>query len=408
MTRSPDHPITSDPLLRFRSEFPILEKTVYLISNSLGAMPRAAAAALAEYADTWATRGVRAWADSWWDMSVAVGDEIAPLLGAPAGSVSMLPNVTVASAVLLSSLDYAGGRNRIVMVDGEFPSIRYVYESLATRLGAEVVTVPSPDGDGLTADESRIADAIDDRTALVAISHVLYKSAYVLDIAPIAEKCGRTGALLALDTYQSVGTLPVSVEALGADALVGGVLKWLCGGPGGAYLYVRPELRRRLAPSLTGWMAHRAPFDFEPPPIRQRADAFRFLLGTPAIPALYAAREGPQIVARAGIEKIREKSLRQTSRLIALGEERALRCATPRAPARRGGTAAVDFDNALEVSQELNARDIVVDYRPGVGIRMSPHFYTEDSELDRAFEAIDEIRSTGAWRRWQARPSLVT
>jgi kynureninase len=408
MARGLDRYGVADSLLRFRSEFPILEKTTYLISNSLGAMPRAAARALAEYAQTWATRGVRAWADSWWDMSVTVGDRIAPLLGAPAGSVSMLPNVTTASAVVLSSLGYAPPRNRIVMIEGEFPSVRYVYDSLATRLGAEIAVVPSPGGDGLSADEERILDAIDERTALVTISHVLFKSAFVLDVAPIAEKCRRVGALLVLDAYQSVGTLPVSVEALGTDMLVGGVLKWLCGGPGGAFLYVRPDLSRRLEPALTGWMAHPAPFDFEPPPMRYRDDAFRFLIGTPDIPALYAAREGPAIVAEAGIEAIRRKSLRQTSRLIALAEERGWRCSTPRDPARRGGSAAVEFENALEVSRELNDRGVVVDYRPGVGIRLSPHFYTEDRELDLAFEAMDEIRATGCWRRWQGRRALVT
>ncbi len=401
-------PIVPDPLLRFRPQFPILEKTTYLISNSLGAMPKAAARALAEYAETWATRGVRAWADGWWEMSVSVGEEIVPLLGAPSGSVAMLPNVTTTVAVLISALDWSGPRNRVVMIDGEFPSVRYVADGLGRRLGAEIAEIPSPRGDGLSADEAQIVDAIDDRTALVAISHVLFKSAFILDILPIAEKCRRVGALLVLDAYQSVGTLPVSVDALGVDVVVGGVLKWLCGGPGGAFLYVRPELGKSLKPSLTGWMAHPAPFDFDPPPMRYRDDAFRFLLGTPAIPALYAAREGPRIVAEAGIEAIREKSLRQTSRLIALAEERGWRCPTPREPARRGGTAAVDFDNALEVSRELNARDVVVDYRPGVGIRISPHFYTEDRELDEAFEAIDEIRAEGAWRRWQGRPSLVT
>ena len=221
-----------------------------------------------------------------------------------------------------------------------------------------------PAATGSAADEERILSAIDERTALVAISHVLFKSAFVLDVAPIAEKCRRAGALLVLDAYQSVGTLPVSVESLGADMLVGGVLKWLCGGPGGAFLYVRPDLARTLEPALTGWMAHPAPFDFEPPPMRYRDDAFRFLIGTPDIPALYAAREGPAIVAEAGIEAIREKSLRQTSRLIALAEERGWRCSTPRDPARRGGTAAVDFENALEVSREFNYRGVVVDYRP--------------------------------------------
>lgn len=398
----------SDPLLRLRPEFPILERSTYLISNSLGAMPRAAARALSEYAQTWAERGVRAWADSWWDMSAAVGDEIAPLIGAPAGAVTMLPNVTTASAVVLSSLDYGGPRNRVVLTDGEFPSVRYVYESLGARLGAEVVTVPSPLADGLAADESRIIEAIDERTALVAISHVLFKSAFVLDVRAVAEKCRRSGALLVLDAYQSVGTLPVSVDALGVDLLVGGVLKWLCGGPGGAFLYVRPERRRELTPALTGWMAHPAPFAFEPPPMRYRDDAFRFLLGTPAVAALYAAREGPRIVRQAGIAAIREKSLRQTGRLIDLARERGFPCATPGEPSRRGGTASVDPPHALEVSRELNARDVLVDYRPGVGIRLSPHFYTEDAELDRVFETIDEVLRTEAWKRWSGSRSLVT
>ncbi|HEV8609642.1 MAG TPA: aminotransferase class V-fold PLP-dependent enzyme [Thermoanaerobaculia bacterium] len=400
--------MTADSLLRFRPEFPILEKTTYLISNSLGAMPRAAADALAEYANTWATRGVRAWAEAWWEMSVAVGDEIAPLIGAPGGSVTILPNVTIAAGVLLSSLDFRPPRSRVVMVDGEFPTVRYLCETLGPRLGAEIVVVPSPRGDGLAADESRIAESIDGRTALVALSHVLFKSAFVLDVPAIAEKCRREGALLALDAYQSVGTMPVSVDALGIDVVLGGVLKWLCGGPGAAFLWVRPELRSRLRPSLTGWMAHPAPFDFEPPPMRWRDDAFRFLLGTPAVPALYAAREGPRIVRQAGVEAIRAKSLKQTGRLLELARERGFRSPTPVDPPRRGGTVAVDFDHALEVSRELNARDVIVDYRPGAGIRMSPHFYTTDGELDRAFEVIEEIRASGEWRRWTNQPAIVT
>lgn len=400
--------MTADPLLRFRPEFPILEKTTYLISNSLGAMPRAAARSLAEYAETWATRGVRAWAEGWWEMSVEVGDEIAPLIGASAGSVTMLPNVTIAAAVLLSSLDFRPPRNRIVMVEGEFPTVRYLCETLGPRLGAEIVVVPSPGGDGLTADEARIRNAIDGRTALVAASHVLFKSAFVLDVPAIAEKCRREGALLALDAYQSVGTIPVDVDALGVDVLMGGVLKWLCGGPGAAFLWVRPDVRPGLRPALTGWMAHPAPFDFDPPPMRWRDDAFRFLLGTPAVPALYAAREGPRLVRQAGIEPIRAKSLRQTSRLLDLARSRGFRSPTPAEPARRGGTVAVDFEHALEVSRELNSRDVVVDYRPGAGIRLSPHFYTADMELDRAFGAIDEIRASGAWERWSNRPVIVT
>ncbi len=369
-------------------------------------MPRGAAGALAEYADIWATRGVRAWAESWWDLSVSAGDEIAPLIRASNGTVTMLPNVTSAVAVIASALDYSGARNRIVTTDGEFPSVRYVLEALGSRLGARVVTVPSPAADGLAMDEDRIVSSIDEKTSLVVVSHVLFKSAFVVDVAAIAERCRRVGALLLVDAYQSVGTIPVSVDEL--DLLAGGVLKWLCGGPGGAFLYVRPEVRSRLEPSLTGWMAHPAPFAFEPPPIRHREDAFRFLLGTPAIPALYAAREGPRIVREAGIHAIREKSLRQTARLIALAEARGLSCATPRDPARRGGTVAVDFEHSLEVSRELNARDVLVDYRPGVGVRLSPHFYTDDAELDRGFRLLDEIRMSGSWRRHERSERTVT
>jgi len=400
--------MSPDSLLRFRPEFPILQSSTYLNSNALGAMPKAAARALAEYAETWATRGVRAWAEGWWDLSVTVGDEIAPLIGAAPRTVTMLPNATVASAVLLSSFDYRGPRRRIVILDGEFPSVRYVYQALASRLGAEVVTVPSPRGDGLAADESRIVSSIDDRTAIVAISHVLYKSAFVVDVAPIAKKCRQVGALLVLDAYESVGTMPVSVDTLGVDVLVGGVLKWLCGGAGAAFLYVRPERRKSLTPALTGWLAHAAPFAFEPPPIRHRDDAFRFLLGTPAIPALYAAREGPRIVREAGPAAIREKSLRQTALVAELARRRGFRSAAAPEPSRRGGTVAVEVPNGLEVSRELNARDVVVDFRPGVGIRLSPHFYTEDAEIDHAFQAIDEILASGAWERWKGRGSLVT
>ena len=396
-----------DALLRFRSEFPILEKTIYLISNSLGAMPRAAEAALSRYASEWKTRGVRAWADGWWDLSVAVGDEIAPLIEAGPGCVTMLPNVTTAQAVLLSSLEYPPGRNRILLVEGEFPSIRYVYEGLAPRLGARVEVVPSPGRNGLEVDEERLVDAIDERTALVAISHVLFKSAFVTYLRPILAKADRVGALVAVDAYQSVGTLPVSVRAPEIPVLIGGVLKWLCGGPGGAFLYVHPAWRARLRPSLTGWFAHRRPFSFEDE-MDLRDDAFRFLLGTPPVPALFAAAEGPKILREAGIAGIRAKSLRQTGLAMELARERGFAVATPGSPERRGGTVSVDFPRALEVSRELNARDVCVDYRPGVGIRMSPHFYNTDEEIVRSFEEVDKILAEEAWKKWKDRIPIVT
>ena len=307
----------TDPLLRFRSEFPILDSTTYLVSNSLGAMPRAVPERLLEYANEWATRGVRAWAQGWWEMPVAVGDEIAPLIGAWPGEVAMVPTVSGAQAQVLSALEYSPGRDAIVMSALDFPSVRYVYDGLATRLGARIVVVPSEDGMGV--EEDRLIDAIDERTRLVAISHVLFRSAHVMDVARICARAHEVGALVSLDAYHSVGVLPVDVRALGVDFLTGGVLKWLCGGPGGCFLWVRPELGTTLAPALTGWQAHRHPFAFAPE-MEYAEGAWRWLAGTPVIPALYAATAGPRILREAGIEAIRAKSTRQTSRLIELAD----------------------------------------------------------------------------------------
>ena len=395
----------SDPLLRFRDRFPILETTTYLVSNSLGAMPGTVADRLAEYARDWATRGVRAWAERWWEMPVAVGDEIAPLIGAGAGEVAMVPNVSIAQAQVLSALDYSGGRDTIVMTALDFPSVRYVYDELATRLGARIVVVPSDDGIGVS--EDRLLDAIDERTRLVAISHVLFRSAYVMDVARIAARAHEMGALVSLDAYHSVGVLPVDVHALGADFLTGGVLKWLCGGPGGCFLWVRPEVSAAVAPAITGWQAHRHPFAFEPE--MDYADAaWRWLGGTPVIPALFAATEGPRILREAGIDAVRAKSVRQTERLIALADERGYAVAAPRDAARRGGTVAFDVPHAREVSRALLAQDVIVDYRPGAGIRVAPHFYTSDEELEAVVALIDDILARETWKRYTDERSIVT
>lgn len=395
-----------DPLLRFRAEFPILERSTYLVSNSLGAMPRAVPGRLAEYADAWAELGVRAWARGWWEMPLSVGDEVAPLIGAGPGEVAMVANVSVAQATVLSALDYAGPRDTVVMTGLDFPSVRYVYDGLARRLGARVKVVPG-DADGLGVDMGALLAAIDERTRLVAVSHVLFRSAYVLDAAAICRRAREVGALVCLDAYHSVGVLPVDVKSLGVDFLTGGVLKWLCGGPGGSFLYASPEMSERYAPALTGWQAHAHPFAFDDA-MEPAAGAARWLSGTPAIPALYAAVEGPRILRAAGIEAVRAKSTRQTGRLIALADARGYRVNAPRDAARRGGTVAFDVPHAREVAQWLLARDIVVDYRPGAGIRVAPHFYTSDAELDTAVAAIDEVLATGAWREYADRQSVVT
>ena len=395
----------SDPLLRFRDEFPILGTSNYLVSNSLGAMPRSVPARLAEYAEQWATRGVRAWADGWWSMPVSVGDEIAPLIGAGNGEVAMVPNVSIAQAQIMSALEYDRGRDTIVMTELDFPSVRYVYDELATRLGARVVVVPSDDGIGI--DEERLMAAIDERTRLVSISHVLFRSAFVVDVTRVATHAHAMGALVAVDAYHSVGVLPVDVAGLDVDFLTGGVLKWLCGGPGGCFLWVRPEVSEKVKPAVTGWQAHQHPFAFEPE--MHHADAaWRWLGGTPVIPALFAATEGARLLREAGMEAVRAKSLRQTSRLIALADARGFTTTVPREAARRGGTVAFDVPHAREVAQALLSRGVIVDFRPGAGIRVAPHFYTRDDEVDAVVAAIDEILANSEWTRYVDTRSVVT
>jgi kynureninase len=395
----------SDPLLAYRAEFPILERTTYLVSHSLGAMPRSVPDRLAEYVDTWAELGVRAWANGWWEMPLEVANEIAPLLGASAGDVAMVPNVSIGQAMVISALRYTPPRDRIVMTELDFPSVRYVYDQLAPRLGATVVVVPSDDG--VCIDENRLIEAIDERTALVAISHVLFRSAYIMDVTAVCRHAHDVGALVSLDAFHSVGVMPVDVKQIGADFLTGGVLKWLCGGPGACFLYASTDASSRYAPAITGWQAHRRPFGFEGE--MDYADgAARWLSGTPVIPALYAATEGPRLVRRAGIEAIRAKSTRQTLRLIELADERGYPVRAPRDSARRGGTVAIDVPHAYQIAQFLLSRDIIVDYRPNAGIRIAPHFYTSDAEVERVITAIDEALATDAWQRFGERRSVVT
>jgi kynureninase len=394
-----------DPLLRFRDRFPILARSTYLVSNSLGAMPASTAARLAEYADSWNTLGVKAWASRWWQLPIEVGDVVAPLMGAPAGTVSMVPTVSQAQAMILSALTFVPARDEIVMTALDFPSVRYVTDELAPKLGARVTVVPSDDGVGI--DVQRVIDAITSRTALVAISHVLFKSAYIMDVAPIIARAHAVGALVALDAYHAVGVIPLDVPALGVDFYMGGVLKWLCGGPGGCFLWVSPEQSAALRPALTGWQAHQRPFAFEPT-LDPASGAWRWLGGTPTVPALYAALDGPRIIAEAGMTAIREKSMRQTARLLALADARGFAVHAPRDPARRGGTVAFDVPHGPAVAQALLARDIVIDYRPGAGIRVAPHFYTTDEELEAAVATLDDILASRAWEPFAANRPVVT
>jgi len=282
----------TDDLLRYRSEFPILERTTYLINNSLAAMPRGVYDALHGYADMWATRGVRAWEGRWWMLAAEVGDQIGALMNAPRGSVAIHPNVTTCQAVVASCFDFSGKRNKVVYSDLNFPSVMYFWEAQRER-GARVHMIKT---DGISVPTERLLEAIDENTLLVPVSHVIFRSAYINDARAIVERAHRVGAHVVLDTFQSLGTVPVDVQELGVDFACGGVLKWLCGGPGVAYLYVRPDLGRKLEPKFTGWLAHQEPFGFEVGPIRYADPPYRFMNGTPNIPAMEAAQPGLKII----------------------------------------------------------------------------------------------------------------
>jgi kynureninase len=379
-----------DSLLGWRKEFPILESTVYFISHSLGAMPRRTRDRLNEYAEIWSTRSIRAWEEGWWQMPVTVGNLIGQIIGAAPGEVTMHPNVSICQSIIASCFDWTARRNKIVSEGLNFPSNLYIHHQLEA-LGARVVTVPSEDG--TTIPQDTLLAAIDEETRLVSVSHVIFKSSYIQDLARIVRRAHEVGALVVADIYQSAGTVPLNVRELDVDFATGGSVKWLCGGPGAGYLYVRRDLWPALRPKFTGWMAHKQPFAFDPSEIDFADDAFRFLNGTPNIPGLYAARSGYEIINEVGVEKIRAKSVRQTERLMQLADEAGFRVNSPGNSAERGGTVTLDIPNGYEVTQELLRRDFLVDYRPGAGIRVAPHFYTKDEELELVIREIQSIQT---------------
>jgi kynureninase len=378
---------STDALLRWRAEFPILENTTYMISHSLGPMPRRAERALKEFTDTWATRGIRAWNEGWWDMPLTCGDLIGSIIGASKGRVAMHQNVSIAQTIVCSCFDWSGARKRLVTDGLNFPSNDYIYHGLA-RQGAEIVSVPS--ADGMTIPLERILEAIDERTLLVSISHVAFRSSYLHDLKTITERAHAVGAYIVADLYQSAGIVPLDVAALQVDFAVGGSVKWLLGGPGAGYLYVRPDLDATLRPAATGWAAHAHPFEFENGPIQYANDMHRFLNGTPNVPAMYSARSGYEIVNEIGVDVIRAKSKRQTQRMIELADAAGLAVHSPRDPELRGGTVIFNVPEGRRVTDELIRRQILVDYRPGAGVRVAPHFYTTDAEIE---ETVGEMQS---------------
>ncbi len=370
-------------LTAYRERFPILAHTTYLISHSLGPMPADAEQRVLAYTSSWSTRGIRAWSEGWWELPLTVGDQIGRLLGAPTGTTVMHQNVTVAEAVVLSCFDLRGERNRIVYEEENFPSVRYLQQA---QRGAEIV---------VCRDEEEIVDAIDERTLLVPITHVIFKTGRIQDVEPIIRRAHEVGAYVVLDAYQSLGTVPLDVTELGVDFAVGGSVKWLCGGPGAGWLYVRPDLVERLEPTFVGWQAHKQPFDFAPE-LEYADGVARFLTGTPNVPALYAATAGYDIVEEIGVERIRERSIGQTELLVGLLDEAGFEVMSPRTPDRRGGSVVVRTPDFPRVHAELDARDILCDFRPDVGLRIGPHFFNTDEEIELIVSSIREIVGRGA------------
>jgi kynureninase len=388
----------------WREHFPVLSRTVYMISNSLGAMPRATADHLAEYAEIWATRGVRAWEEHWWEMARETGNRVARIINAPADTVSMHENVTTAHMVALSTLDATPRKRTIVCQESDFPSMLYLFQA-QQRAGFDVRIVPAePD---LSMSLERMLAAIDDQTLVVCLSHVLFKTSYITEARAVIERAHQFGARVILDVYQSAGIIPVDVVALEVDVAVGGCLKWLCGGPGASFMYTRPDLLTSTSPRYTGWVAQRQPFEFDLGG-SLRTDGMRMMNGTPSIPAYYAARAGLDIIAEVGVDRIRRRSMVMTARLLELADDYGFASAASRDPERLAGTVAVMVPHARHVSRALKAREVLVDYRPGVGIRLSPHFYNTMDEIDRAMAEIQDIVRTKAYDVEQPFESLVS
>jgi len=359
-----------------------------MISHSLGAMPRRVFESMDEFTDMWAARGIRAWEEGWWDMPITIGNLIGQIIGAGPGEVVMQQNVSICQWIVTSCFDWSGPRNKLVTDGLNFPSNDYIYHGLKKQ-GAEVVQAASPDG--LTMPLENMLAAIDERTQLVSVSHVAFRSSYIQDLAAITQKAHAVGAKVIADLYQSAGVVPVNVRELNLDFATGGSVKWLCGGPGAGYLYVRRDLWPELEPAATGWAAHKEPFQFAGGAMEFAPDASRFLNGTPNVPAMYAAKSGYQIVNEIGVEAIRQKSVRQTQRLIELADEAGFPVRTCRDARQRGGVLILDVPDGKEVAAELARREVLLDYRPQAGIRIAPHFYTSDEELDHTIGEIRKI-----------------
>jgi len=375
-----------------RDDFPILADSTYLVSHSMGAAPVGARDALRRYWEEWAADGPEAW-ERWLPRIAEIADGIGALVGAPAGTCFLGPNVSVLQAAVASCIDFRRDRNEVVYESLQFPSLTYVWREWE-RFGA-VVRVAESD-DGRTVPTERIVASITEKTAIAVLSHAYYVSGAIADVRTIQQHCRSVGSLLCVDAYQTTGVYPYDVTAWDLDLVTGGSHKWLCGSAGCGWLYVKPSLLERFAPAVTGWMAHARPFAFEPAPTEHAPSMYRFGNGTPSIPAYMAAQAGHRLIASAGIPRIREHNVRLTQKIAGMALERGLRVNSPLEPERRTGWIGIDFDGAEAVCRRLVDRRVFVDYRPGCGIRVGPHFYTDDAEIDEFFTQLEQLRAGAA------------
>jgi kynureninase len=373
---------------RARERFAGLETNTWLVSHSMGAPPLGAREALVRYHEQWADGGPEGAWPQWLDEARTIADGVGAIIGAPAGSVALAPNVSVLQSALASALDLRAERDEVVYEALQFPSLAYVWTAWE-RAGARTVRVPTDDG--RTIPTERICAAITERTAVVVLSHAYYQSGVVIDVPTVVARAREVGALVVLDAYQTTGTYPYDVVALDLDVVVGGSHKWLCGGPGCGWIYVRPQLAEQFRPLVTGWFAHKNPFAFDAPPIDYATDQMRWATGTPTIPGYLAAKPGHDLIREIGVPAIREHNVRLTTHLTQAALERGWRVSTPHEAAKRTGWVGIDVPDADRILHELIARRIYVDYRPGCGLRVSAHFYTTDEEIATFLAAMDEL-----------------
>lgn len=371
---------------RWRTEFPILQTRNYLNSCSLGALSRRSMGYLGEYQALWNSMGASAWYELWLGRLAELRGRVAELFDARPAETALMPSVSAALAAIASAVDHSQ-RTRVVVAELDFPT--QIYQWMVRR-GLEVVRVPSDDGVGIAPE--RWAEYVDERTAVVATSHVFYSTGYIQDLQPIAEAARRAGALFVVDGYHGAGQLPVDPRASGADVYVGGPLKWLIGGPGIAYLWVREERLPSLVPQMASWFGARNQFEFDPDHFEFRDDAARFEMGTPALAAMYTALGGLEIVLDVGLERIRERNAALTDRLVDGLREHGhiLRIADD--PARRSAIVMIEQADSARVVSALAERGIIVDSR-GPYVRVSPHFYNTAAEVDAFVAALRQVAS---------------